>query len=124
MIRHTPPGALRRRALGSGIVVELPEQSNSTPVIMTIPPTAYLLEDRLERALAASDTDWRTVDSLAGELGVSAAATREAIRRMGSKVRRPARTKKSEEDWYRLSSRGLTWQERLRILLAFASRTS
>jgi hypothetical protein len=89
-----------------------------------IEPGRYLtvVSDQLLIALAKSDPDWRTVSSLANELGVSDLTIREAIAAAGGKVRHPVGAKGEERDWVRLASKGYTWQEHYRILKSYLSR--
>lgn len=85
-------------------------QALPRPEILTVAePT---LAERLLVALRNSVTDWRTVKSLAEELGVAENQVLHSLRALGDRVRRPVGQEKRYPDWYRLSERGLTRQER------------
>ncbi|MHC9292036.1 hypothetical protein ACRCUN_06185 [Mycobacterium sp. LTG2003] len=77
------------------------------------------LSGRILKALDASTTDFRTVVSLADELGVTREAVQQELNQLGeSRVRRPLGQEKRYPDWYRLTKKGPTRQERLGRLKA------
>ena len=82
------------------------------------------LRKRLITALQESQTDWRTVSSLADELDVSVAQVRHELSILEPEtVRRPRGQESKYPDWYRLTSRGLTRPEkllRLKAIVTFA----
>ncbi|MGO9155134.1 hypothetical protein [Mycobacterium sp.] len=76
------------------------------------------LSKRIVQALEESLTDFRTVSSLADQLGVSDEMVRQELERLGEAVRRPLGQERSYPDWYRLKAKGPTRQERLARLKA------
>ncbi len=78
---------------------------------------------QLAVSLEKSRTPWRSVESLANEIGVNEDDVRQGLRHLGSDVRRPVGANGRERDWYRLAREGLTWQEHWRLLRASVSRT-
>jgi AraC-like DNA-binding protein len=81
------------------------------------------LPKRIQRALEESTTDFRTVASLADELGVSERLIRRGLNDLGEVVRRPLGQESRYPDWYRLSANGPTRQEkraRWKAILSFA----
>jgi hypothetical protein len=82
-----------------------------------------VVAERLTRALEASPTPWRSVTSLASELGVEVDAVRDSLDALGTSVRTPVGARGEELAWYRLASDGMTWQEHWRMLKAVLSRT-
>lgn len=81
--------------------------------------------NRLIEALADSATDFRTVSSLADQLGVPVATVKHELDRLGPEVvRRPLGQEKHYPDWYRLTEKGPTRQERmgrLKAIFGFSS---
>ena len=77
-------------------------------------------------SLTKSSFDFRTVGSLAAELGLSERSTRLVLNELERRglIRRPYARGAAYRDWYRLSSRGPTWRERLGVLRAVAGRDS
>lgn len=82
------------------------------------------LGNRLVKALDASTTDFRTIASLADELGVAQDAVQHELNRLGDKVRRPLGQESRYPTWYRLASRGPTRQERMGRLKAIFGFTA
>jgi hypothetical protein len=79
--------------------------------------------DLVRAALAGSRVDWRTPRSLAKELGVSEVEVRTVLKSLGEEVRQPIAARGDEHNYFRLTKRGKTWQERLRWLLLALGRT-
>ncbi|WP_191496158.1 hypothetical protein [Mycobacterium simulans] len=82
------------------------------------------LSNRLINALDAATSDFRTVASLADELGAPENVIRHELERLGDRVRRPLGQENRYPDWYRLTQRGPTRQERLgrlKAILGFAA---
>jgi hypothetical protein len=79
---------------------------------------------QLEIVLEKSATSWRSVESMATEIGADAFTVREALGLLGDKVRNPVGAVGREHDWYRLTSKGYTWQENWRTVRAMLSRTA
>lgn len=75
---------------------------------------------------ATHDLDFRTLASLGGELDLPKRRLAHALEELiaGGVVRRPIAKDPRYADWYRLTSRGFTWQERVRRLRALAGRDS
>lgn len=82
-----------------------------------------LLVGRVRTALEASEFDWRTPVSLAKELEVAEADIRSALVALGDDVRQPIAADGEEKQFYRLASRGLTWQEKVRKARLILGRT-
>jgi len=79
---------------------------------------------RLIESLEKSGTDFRTVDSLANELGAESDMVRQELDGLYPVVRKAISLSAHYDDWYRLSSKGLTPNERrshLRALITFQS---
>jgi hypothetical protein len=81
------------------------------------------LEARVMTAVEASTTDFRTVQGLARDLNVSETAVREALVRLGDKVRRPVGADEEYADWVRASALPRTRQERWWGFRAVAGHT-
>lgn len=82
------------------------------------------LSDRVIKALDASTADFRTISSLADELAASNDAVKRELDHLGQKVRRPLGQEYRYPDWYRLTQRGPTRQERLGRLKAILGFTA
>ena len=100
---------------------------SSAPKAMKILPISEVwsqAEESLLDALESSTTDFRTLASLREEIGADRQALDEAIARLLREgvVRRPATNDPRFNDWYRLSSLGRTWRERLLFWRAIAGR--
>ena len=80
------------------------------------------LQDQIVDALRRSQTDFRTVQSLANELGTSVTAVRHTLRALGTRVRNPLHGGAAYADWYRLTDNGPTSRERLQHMLVMAGR--
>lgn len=82
------------------------------------------LSERILHALKHSATDFRTVTSLAKELGVDKYAMESELDKLSDKVRRPLGQEARYPDWYRLTDAGPTRQEkraRLKAIVTFSS---
>ncbi len=90
---------------------------NRPPRLQLLVAAQPAIIDRVRGALETSKADWRTSHSLAKELGVSENDVLRAIESMASEVRQPIAARGEEVNYYRLASRGKTWQERVRWLL-------
>lgn len=126
-----------RRSVGTSVVykdgtaVFIPGAARSvadTAVIDRLPRDEMLeivdstLRKRLLEALDQSRTDWRTVASLADELGVSKAQVQQELSMLEPQiVRRPRGQESKYPDWYRLTARGLTASEKLLRLKAIVT---
>lgn len=75
-------------------------------------------------AMVASRSDFRTVASLAAELGKPETDVRLALSLLGEAVRRPIGAERKFPDVYRISSRGLTRREKWWRFRSIAGRTS
>ncbi|OZE29084.1 hypothetical protein CH278_19660 [Rhodococcus sp. 05-2254-5] len=84
-------------------------------------PTAYVAT-LLRGALAESQHDWRTIDSLASELDVSVRDIELALIELGSEVRRPVGARGKELGYLRLSRLGKTRKEWIRIVRSSLTR--
>lgn len=81
-----------------------------------------LLKDQIIRILEKTDSDWRSAESLARQLGTSPSRIKRAAA-MSTEIRRPViQPREGSLDLYRLASRPLTWQERLRSVLLILAR--
>ena len=96
----------------------LAPQARNEPLV-PVPSIA----DRALKALGTAQYDWLTPASLAKQLEVSEADVRATLAALGSKVRRPIGASGREHDYYRLSSKPPTWQERVRKLRALITFT-
>jgi len=77
---------------------------------------------QIRERLAVSKADWTRLSTLALELGLPEFYVAAALERLGDDVRRPVGAQEDEQDCFRLSARGLTFGERLRILKARVGR--
>lgn len=98
-------------------------ESGRSPRSQLVVAAQPAIIDRVRKALEESTVDWRTPTSLATELEVSEIEVRKALASMGSEVRQPLAASGDELNYFRLSERGKTWQERLRWLLLAIGRT-
>lgn len=90
-----------------------------SPATQPQPTTTY----RVLNAITQSPSDFRTVCSLAEQLDVSPRVIRQALVELGDVVRQPVDPHPAYDDWWRLTSRGLTKQEkRLRFLCLITFR--
>lgn len=76
-------------------------------------PVDLALPQKIKDALARTELDWRTPSSLAKELGATENQVRRALFDLGGEVRNPITPGSKYADWYRLSSKSLTRNERL-----------
>ena len=73
--------------------------------------TAELVRAHLDNAA----TDWMRLETLASQVGLPQFYVEAAIKLLGNEVRNPVGARDEELTHYRLSARGLTWGERLRV---------
>jgi len=73
-------------------------------------------------ALTETQSDFRTIDSLARQLRMSRQDVVSSIQKLGHDVRRPVHQKSGEAELYRWAARGLTSRERIRGLIAIVAR--
>jgi hypothetical protein len=78
------------------------------------------LQTRLLTALDETSADWRTVESLGDEVGATVRDVELALAALRPVVRRPVAAKGDEFGLYRISTRGKTWREWVRVLLMAA----
>lgn len=98
-------------------------ESGRSPRSQLVVAAQPAIVDRVRKALQESTVDWRTPPSLADELEVSEIEVRKALESMGDAVRQPIAASGDELNYFRLSERGKTWQERLRWVLLAIGRT-
>lgn len=87
-------------------------------------PDEPSLGEKILHALKHSPTDFRTVKSLAKELGVGKRTIEDELEKLGDQVRRPLGQEARYPDWYRLTEKGPTRQEkraRLKAIVTFSS---
>ena len=92
----------------------------SVRVPSTLPTIARVVAHELEKG----KVDFRTVDSLASDLGVQRHHVVQGLTALGDQVRRPWGAEDRFPDAYRLTKDGYTWREKLWRFRAFAGRTS
>ena len=79
---------------------------------------------RILESIEASDTDFRTLDSLSNEFSVDREMMRAELDSLTPHVRRAITFSEKFDGWYRLTSRGMTRQEKrnhVRALITFQS---
>lgn len=89
-----------------------------------VAPQRLQLLDDIRDLLLSTTSDFRTIESMARQLGRSTTEVRVALGLLGGEVRRPLGRDPRHATWYRLASRGLTRSERWLRFRAIASRTS
>lgn len=86
----------------------------TTDSVVELDETGETVAAQVLRAFENSATDFRTLESLAGELGIDQDAVWAAIYHLGDRIRRPlGHFGLKYGDWFRLTSRGPTREERL-----------
>jgi hypothetical protein len=80
--------------------------------VVTRPHSSSLVQGRVLEAITSSSYDFRTPASIATELKLGEDEVRDALESLGDQVRRPVGGGDQYTDWYRATSRGLTWRER------------
>lgn len=108
------------REIARGLAVEVGGIAARSEPLEPKPAVA----ERTMELLRTSQFDWLTPDWIARELDVDESDIRSTLAALGSEVRRPVGAVGREREYYRLSAKPLTRQERMRRLRAIVTGTT